>query len=126
MSQTIISTDRAPQAIGPYSQAIKVGSTVYCSGQIGLDPRNMELADGVHAQAKQVFENLRAVLQAAGGDLGDVVKVTVFLPDLANYALINQVMTEYFTEPYPARAAVGVAALPKDAAVEVDAIAELS
>ena len=123
MTREIIRTDQAPQAIGTYSQAVRVGDTVYLSGQIPLLPDTMELVDGgMDAQIRRVFDNLQAVARAAGGSLGDVVKLTVFLTDLSHFPLVNQVMAEYFTEPYPARAAVGVAALPKGAKVEMDAI----
>jgi len=126
MTRTIISTDRAPRAIGTYSQAVRTGNTVYLSGQIPLDPQTMELVTGdMEAQIRRVFDNLAAVAGAAGGSLADVVKLNVFLPDLGHFVLVNQVMAEYFSEPYPARAAVGVAALPKGAAVEMDAILEL-
>lgn len=122
-ARTIISTDRAPKAIGTYSQAVKVGDTVYLSGQIPLVPETMELVRGdMGAQIRRVFDNLRAVAEAAGGTLGDVVKLNVYLTDLGHFPLINQVMADYFQEPYPARAAVGVAALPKGAAVEMDAV----
>lgn len=121
-----ISTGRAPNAIGTYSQAVKVDKTVYLSGQIPLDPSSMELVDGVFRDhVQRVFENLKAVAEAAGGSLADVVKLNVFLVDLANFATVNEVMSEYFSEPYPARAAIGVAALPKGAQVEMDAIMEL-
>ncbi len=127
MSREIIRTDRAPQAIGTYSQAVKVGSTVYLSGQIPLVPETMEMVEGnMEAQIRRVFDNLQAVAGAAGGSLADVVKLNVFLTDLAHFPLVNQVMADYFQEPYPARAAVGVAALPKDAAVEMDAVMELA
>jgi reactive intermediate/imine deaminase len=123
MAREIISTARAPQAIGTYSQAVRVGDTVYLSGQIPLVPDTMELVRGdMEAQIRRVFDNLAAVAEAAGGSLADVVKLNVFLPDLGHFPLVNQVMAEYFAEPYPARAAVGVAALPKGAAVEMDAI----
>jgi reactive intermediate/imine deaminase len=123
MSKEIIRTDRAPQAIGTYSQAVKVGGTVYLSGQIPLVPETMELADGdMEAQIRRVLDNLNAVAAAAGGGLADVVKLNVFLTDLGNFPLVNRVMAEYFSEPYPARAAIGVAALPKGAAVEMDAV----
>lgn len=126
MTKEIISTDKAPQAIGTYSQAVKVGTTVYMSGQIPLIPETMELLDGsVEEQIHQVFKNLVAVAQAADGSLADVVKLNVFLTDLSNFPTVNQVMAEYFSEPYPARAAIGVAELPKGAAVEMDAILEL-
>ena len=127
MSHEIIKTDKAPQAIGTYSQAVKTGSTVYLSGQIPLHPESMELVGGnMRDQIQRVFENLRAVAVAAGGSLQDVVKLNVFLTDLSHFPLVNEVMAEYFSEPYPARAAIGVAALPKGAAVEMDAIMELS
>ncbi len=126
MTRQIISTDQAPQAIGTYSQAIRTGNTVYLSGQIPLVPETMEMAQGdMRVQIHQVFSNLRAVAQAAGGSLADVAKLNVFLTDLAHFPLVNEVMAEYFSEPYPARAAVGVAALPKGAGVEMDAILEL-
>jgi reactive intermediate/imine deaminase len=121
-----IATTNAPQAIGTYSQAIRAGNTVYLSGQIPLDPASGELVSGdMEAQVRRVFENLEAVARAAGGDLSHVVKLTVYLTDLAHFALVNRVMAEYFGQPYPARAAVGVAALPRGAAVEVDGILEL-
>lgn len=123
MSKQIIRTDQAPRAIGTYSQAVRVDRTVYLSGQIPLAPETMELIEGdMSAQIRRVFDNLRAVAQAAGGDLSDIVKLNVFLTDLNDFALVNQIMAEYFQEPYPARAALGVAALPKGAAVEMDAI----
>ena len=122
MSKQIITTDHAPQAIGTYSQAVKTGNTVYLSGQIGLDPATMQLAEGIDAQVRRVFDNLKAVAEAAGGSLADVVKLNVFLTDLGNFALVNSMMTEYFSQPYPARAAVGVASLPRGALVEADAI----
>jgi reactive intermediate/imine deaminase len=124
--RTPIATTHAPQAIGTYSQAIRAGSTVYLSGQIPLDPATGELVAGdMEAQVRRVFDNLQAVAAAAGSDLDHVVKLTVYLTDLAHFALVNRVMAEYFTQPYPARAAVGVAALPKGAAVEMDGILEL-
>lgn len=123
MSRTTISTDRAPAAIGTYSQAVKVHGTVYLSGQIPLDPASGELVAGdMDAQVRRVFDNLRAVARAAGGDLADLVKLNVYLTDLGHFALVNRIMAEYFEEPYPARAAVGVAALPRGAAVEMDGI----
>ncbi|MGQ9830413.1 MAG: RidA family protein [Thermochromatium sp.] len=123
MSRQIIHTDRAPRAIGPYSQAVRVDRTVYLSGQIPLAPETMELIEGdMSAQIRRVFDNLRAVAQAAGGDLSDIVKLNVFLTDLDDFALVNQIMAEYFQEPYPARAAIGVASLPKGARVEMDAV----
>ncbi len=127
MTKEIVSTDQAPQAIGTYSQAVKTASTVYLSGQIPLIPETMEMIDGdIKQQIHRVFQNLQAVAKAAGGDLSDVVKLNVFLTDLSDFPYVNEVMAEYFQQPYPARAAVGVAALPKDAAVEMDAILELS
>lgn len=126
MSKQIIKTDKAPQAIGTYSQAVKVGSTVYCSGQIPLDPTTMNLVEGdMSVQVKRVFDNLQAVAEAAGGSLADVVKLNVFLTDLSHFVLVNEIMAEYFNEPYPARAAIGVASLPKGANVEMDAVLEL-
>jgi len=123
MAREIIHTDKAPQAIGTYSQAVKIDNTVYLSGQIPLIPAKMELVDGdIGAQIRQVFDNLKAVAQAAGGDLKHVVKLNVFLTDLANFPTVNEIMADYFTQPYPARAAIGVAALPKGAAVEMDAV----
>ena len=126
MAKQIIHTDGAPQAIGTYSQAVKVkGSTVYLSGQIGLDPATMEMVDGIEAQVHRVFKNLKAVAEAAGGSLADVVKINIYLTDLAHFALVNTVMAEYFTQPYPARAAVGVAQLPRNALVEADGVPEI-
>jgi reactive intermediate/imine deaminase len=126
MPREIIRTDQAPQAIGTYSQAVKVGRTVYLSGQIPLDPVTMELVGGdVEVQIRRVFDNLQAVARAAGGSLADVVKLNVFLTDLADFPKVNAVMAGYFREPYPARAAIGVAALPRGAAVEMDAVMEL-
>jgi reactive intermediate/imine deaminase len=123
MTKQAIQTKTAPQAIGTYSQAIKTGDTVYLSGQIPLVPGSGELVTGdMRAQIRRVFENLQAVAEAAGGGLNDVVKLNVFLTDLAHFPLVNEVMAEYFGQPYPARAAVGVAALPKGAAVEMDAV----
>ena len=122
MSRTIISTPNAPDAIGAYSQAVKVDGTVYLSGQIALDPKTMELVEGTREQIDRVFQNLRAVAQAAGGDLSHVVKLNVSLTDLADFPAVNEVMSEYFGEPYPARAAVGVTALPKGSGVEIEAI----
>ncbi len=123
MTKQVIKTDKAPQAIGTYSQAVRVDSTVYLSGQIPLVPETMEIVQGdVSAQIERVFENLKAVVEAAGGTLANVVKLTVYLTDLANFAQVNEVMTSYFQEPFPARAAIGVSALPKGVAVEVDAI----
>lgn len=122
MSRSVISTATAPAAIGTYSQAVKAGSTVYLSGQIGLDPASMEMREGFDAQTDQVFRNLKAVAEAAGGSLGDAVKLTIYLTDLSNFAKVNEVMAGYFAQPYPARAAVGVKELPKGALVEADAI----
>lgn len=123
MGREIIATSKAPQAIGTYSQAVKAGSTVYLSGQIPLVPETMELVTGdMEAQIRRVFDNLAAVCAAAGGTLADIVKLNIFLTDLSHFPLVNQVMAEYFQQPYPARAAVGVAALPKGAAVEMDAV----
>ena len=121
--KSIIETLNAPQAIGTYSQAVKVDRTVYLSGQIPLDPETMTIVDGdISVQIIQVFENLKAVAEAAGGDFSDVVKLNVYLTNLANFPIVNEIMARYFDEPYPARAAVGVAALPKGAQVEMDAI----
>lgn len=122
MTRQIISTADAPAAIGTYSQAVKVGDTVYLSGQIGLNPASMQLADGIVAQIHQVFQNLRAVATASGGSLADMVKLNVFLTDLSHFAKVNEIMAEYFVAPYPARAAVGVAALPRGAEVEADGV----
>lgn len=126
MSRVVISTPHAPQAIGTYSQAVKCGNTVYVSGQIPLDPANGELVPGdMDAHIRRVFENLKAILAAAGGDFSHVAKLNVFLVDLGHFALVNKIMSEYFKQPYPARAAIGVAALPRGAAVEMDCIVEL-
>lgn len=126
MTRQIIKTDKAPQAIGTYSQAVKINGTVYMSGQIPLVPETMELIEGdIAKQIKRVFDNLTAVAEAAGGSLSDVVKLNVFLTDLANFATVNEIMSEYFQQPYPARAAIGVASLPKGAEVEMDAVMEL-
>ena len=122
MAKTIISTTGAPAAIGTYSQAVRVGDTVYLSGQIGLDPAGGQLVDGIDAQIVRVFDNLKAVAEAAGGSLADVVKLNVFLTDLGNFAKVNETMSKYFEQPYPARAAVGVASLPRGALVEADAV----
>jgi reactive intermediate/imine deaminase len=123
MSKEIIETKQAPQAIGTYSQAVKVDHTVYLSGQIPLVPATMTIVDGdIAAQITQVFDNLQAVAQAAGGDLADIVKLNVFLTDLSNFPLVNEIMGRYFEAPYPARAVVGVAALPKGVGVEMDAV----
>ena len=123
MTRHIITTDQAPQAIGIYSQAVKVGNTVYLSGQIPLEPATMQLLEGdMRSQIVRVFENLKAIATAAGGSLADIVKLTVYLTDLNHFSLVNEVMATYFKEPYPARAALGVAQLPKGATVEMDAI----
>ncbi|OGA18522.1 MAG: reactive intermediate/imine deaminase [Betaproteobacteria bacterium RIFCSPLOWO2_12_FULL_63_13] len=122
MSNIVISTDSAPAAIGTYSQAVRAGNTVYLSGQIGLDPASGELVAGVEAQINRVFTNLRAVAEAAGGSLADVVKLNVYLTDLAHFGSVNEIMADYFAQPYPARAAVGVAALPRGALIEADAV----
>jgi len=122
MSKTIISTPAAPAAIGTYSQAVKVGDTVYLSGQIGLDPGTMQMVDGIEAQIVRVFDNLKAVAEASAGSLADVVKLNIYLTDLSNFAKVNETMAQYFSEPFPARAAVGVAALPRGALVEADAV----
>ena len=121
MSRQVIHTENAPAAIGTYSQAILVGNTLYLSGQIGLDPYSMELVDGIEAQIRRVFDNLKAVCEAAG-TLADIAKLNIFLTDLSNFQLVNQIMGEYFAQPYPARAALGVASLPKGALVEMDGI----
>ena len=125
MGRTIISTDAAPQAIGTYSQAVRCGDTVYLSGQIGLDPATMQMVEGIDAQICRVFDNLKAVAAAAGGSLDDCVKVNVYLTDLGHFAKVNEIMATYFREPYPARAAIGVASLPRNALVEVDAVMHL-
>ncbi len=127
MTREIIHTDRAPQAIGTYSQAVKVGTTVYLSGQIPLVPETMEMVEGnMETQIRRVFDNLAAVAEAAGGSLADVAKLNIFLTDLAHFPLVNEVMASYFQQPYPARAAIGVASLPKGAAVEMDGVLELA
>ena len=127
MLREIIKTDQAPAAIGTYSQAVKAGGTVYLSGQIPLDPVAMQLVEGdMEAQIRRVFDNLAAVAHASGGSLADTVKLNVFLTDLSHFSLVNQIMAEYFQEPYPARAAIGVAALPRGAQVEMDAVLVLS
>lgn len=123
MSREIIKTDKAPQAIGTYSQAVKAGDTVYLSGQIPLVPETMELVEGdIRVQITQVFRNLTAVAEAAGGELQDIIKLNIYLTELSNFPIVNEVMAEFFSEPYPARAAVGVKALPKLAQVEMDAV----
>jgi len=127
MAREIIHTDKAPQAIGTYSQAVKTGTTVYLSGQIPLVPETMEMVAGdMEAQIRRVFDNLSAVCQAAGGSLNDIAKLNIFLTDLSHFPLVNEVMAGYFQQPYPARAAIGVASLPKGAGVEMDAIMELA
>ncbi|MCK9533556.1 MAG: RidA family protein [Pseudomonas sp.] len=122
MSKTIINTEHAPAAIGTYSQAVRAGNTVYMSGQIPLNPITMEMVEGFEQQAVQVFENLKAVAEAAGGSLKDIVKLNIYLTDLGNFATLNDVMGRYFSAPYPARAAVGVASLPRNAGVEMEAV----
>jgi len=126
VSKQVIHSKHAPAAIGPYSQAIRVGDTVYMSGQIGLDPASGNLVEGLEPQAHQVFKNLRAVAQAAGGELDDIVKVTLLLADLGDFAKVNDIMASYFSQPYPARATYQVAALPRGARIEVDAIMEMT
>lgn len=124
--KTIINTDNAPSAIGTYSQAVKVKNTVYLSGQIPLIPTSMEVvSEDFSEQAHQVFKNLSAVCEAAGGDINDMVKVNIFLMDLSQFATVNEIMSQYFNQPYPARAAVQVARLPKDVAIEIDGVMEL-
>jgi reactive intermediate/imine deaminase len=125
MSNEAIHSKHAPAALGPYSQAMRAGNTLYLSGQIGLDPPTGNLVEGVEAQTHQVFKNLRAVAQAAGGELADIVKLTIMLADLADFAKVNEIMATYFKAPYPARATYQVAALPKGARIEVDGIAVL-
>ena len=125
MSKTIRHTPQAPAAIGTYSQAVRVGNTVYLSGQIGLDPSTMLMVEGIDAQIGRVLENMKAVAEAAGGSLSDVVKLSVFMTDLGHFAKFNEVMAGYFAEPYPARAVVGVASLPRGALVEAEAIMNL-
>lgn len=122
MAKTIIHTDRAPAAIGAYSQAVRAGDTVYLSGQIPLDPSTMQLVDGIEAQIHQVFKNLSAVCEAAGGSLNDLVKLNVYLTDLSHFAKVNEIMSQYVSEPFPARAAVGVASLPRGALVEAEGV----
>lgn len=126
MNKQVITSDRAPAAIGPYSQAIKVGNTVYLSGQIPLDPETMEVVEGMEQQICRVFDNLTAVAEAAGGSLQDIVKLNIFLTDLGHFGLVNEVMARYFNQPYPARAAIGVASLPKGVPVEMDGIMVVS
>lgn len=126
MTREIIVTERAPQAIGTYSQAVKVGTTVYLSGQIPLEPDSMQVvAQDMRGQINQVFQNLQEVAKAAGGSLDKFVKLNIFLTDLSNFPLVNEIMSEYFSQPYPARAAIGVSSLPKDVGVEMDAMMEL-
>ena len=126
-NKSIIQTDSAPEAIGTYSQAVKAGDTVYLTGQIPLDPETMEVVAGDFAdKTRRVFDNLRAICEAAGGELKDIVKLNIYMTDLANFATVNEVMATYFQEPYPARAAIGVAALPKGVPVEMDAIMVIS
>ncbi|MBB5320816.1 RidA family protein [Marinobacter oulmenensis] len=126
-NKSVIQTENAPQAIGPYSQAVKAGDTVYLSGQIPLDPETMDVVPGdFSAKTRQVFENLKAVCEAAGGELKDIVKLNIYMTDLSNFTTVNEIMATYFQEPYPARAAVGVAALPKDVPVEMEAVMVLS
>ena len=120
--KTIISTPNAPAAIGTYSQAVKADGTVYLSGQIGLAPASMQMVEGIEAQIHQVFKNLSAVCEASGGQLSDIVKLNVFLTDLGHFAKVNEIMGQYFQQPYPARAAVGVASLPRGALVEADGV----
>ena len=123
MAKTIIHTDDAPQAIGTYSQAVKVDNTIYISGQIPLDPASMEVVSGgIEAEITRVFDNLKAVAEASGGSLADVVKLNIFLTDLGDFPTVNGIMATYFQQPYPARAAIGVAALPKGVGVEMDAV----
>lgn len=123
MPSTPVQTDRAPKAIGPYSQAVRCGNTVYLSGQIPLDPASGELVQGdIAIQARRVFDNIKAVCEAAGGSLAHIARVGIYLVDLGDFAAVNAVMADYFAQPYPARSTIGVAALPKDARVEVDAV----
>ncbi len=122
MPKEIIATASAPAAIGTYSQAVKAGGTIYMSGQIGLDPATMQMVEGFEAQTVRVFENLKAVAEAAGGSLADAVKLNIYLTDLSNFAKVNEIMAQYFQQPYPARAAVGVKELPRGAVVEADAV----
>jgi len=126
MSKQVINSDKAPKAIGTYSQAIKAGNTLYLSGQIPLDLATMELVEGFEAQTKLVFENLKAVINEAGGTFADIVKINIYLTDLANFGRLNEIMGQYFESPYPARAAIGVASLPRGSLVEMDAIVVLN
>jgi 2-iminobutanoate/2-iminopropanoate deaminase len=125
MSKQIISTTNAPAAIGPYSQAVKVGARVFTSGQLGLDPISGELAQGIEAQTHQAFKNLEAILKEAGGSLADVVKFTLFLTDLSDFATVNTIMAQYVPEPFPARSTIGVASLPKAGLFEIEAVAHI-
>lgn len=126
MSRHSIHTDRAPQAIGTYSQAVRAGDTVYLSGQVPFDPATMQLVTGdIEVQARRVFDNLKAVAEAAGGSLGHAVKLTIFLTDLANFAKVNEVMAAYFAKPYPARSTIGVASLPRGAQIEIECVLHL-
>jgi len=122
MSKQVINSNQAPAAIGTYSQAIKTGNTIYLSGQIPLNPQTMELVEGFETQTIQVFENLKAVINEAGASLADIVKINIYLTDLTNFAKLNEIMGNYFAEPYPARAAIGVASLPRNSLVEMDAV----
>ena len=126
MTRSIISTHQAPAAIGPYSQAVKIGAFVFTSGQLGMDPASGALPDGIEEQAHQAFKNLSAILTEAGGGLSDVIKFTLFLTDLNDFATVNQIMTEYVAQPYPARSTVEVSALPKGAKIEIEAIAQIA
>jgi reactive intermediate/imine deaminase len=126
MTKTVVSTAGAPAAIGTYSQAVRCGDTVYCSGQIGLDPVSMQLVEGIDAQVERVFANLAAVATAAGGSLADAVKVTIYLVDLGHFARVNEIMAQHFPQPVPSRAAIGVASLPRGALVEADAVLVLA
>ena len=126
MSLKPISSPAAPAAIGPYSQAIRAGDTVYLSGQIPLDPKTMQLVEGFEAQVRRVFDNLKAVCEAAGGDFGRVARVTIYLTDLAQFPKVNEIMASYFVEPFPARVTIGVASLPRGAQVEIDAVMVLA
>ena len=122
MTKEIIQTTNAPEAIGTYSQAVKTGNTIYLSGQIALDPQSMKLVEGIEAQIHQVFKNLKSVVEASDAQLSDIVKINIYLTDLSHFSLVNTIMGEYFTKPYPARAAVGVASLPRNALIEADGV----
>ena len=122
MPKRVIRTEAAPSAIGTYSQAVQVGRTIYLSGQIGLDPASMQLVEGTERQIRQVFSNLKAVAEAAGTSLSDAVRVTIYMTDLGHFGKVNEVMADYFTEPYPSRSTVGVASLPRGAQIEIDAV----